>query len=339
MRAIRGAINVDFNTEECIRSETVSLLKNLFEKNKLTPKKIHCIIFSTTEDLTSFYPATAARVELGLDCCALFSCVEPNVENAPKKCIRVLILAKGFGAAKNVYMRETENMRNNLSKTSKKYSVAIDGPAGSGKSTIAKLVAETLKILYLDTGAMYRACALKCIKSGIDVTDEAALEKLISNLDLTVKYDNGTQITMLDGLDVSSEIRDRNISMSASKVSAAKCVREKMVELQREIAKKQSCVLDGRDIGTNVLPNAEFKFFLTASSQVRAKRRADEYAAKGENYDLNEILKEIEQRDFQDKTRKIAPLLQADDAIVVDTSGMTVEQVLAFVLSKIREKL
>lgn len=216
--------------------------------------------------------------------------------------------------------------------------IALDGPAGSGKSTVAKMIAKKLDILYLDTGAMYRACALKCLKSGVSVKDESAVEPIISNIDLKIEYKNGRQVTVLDGEDVSLDIRRPEISMMASDVSALKCVRLKMVEMQRLIAKNMNCILDGRDIGSFVLPDAEYKFFVTADSKVRAERRYKELIERGNAVEFESLHKEILQRDYNDSHRDFAPLKQADDAIVIDTSAMTAEEVCEKIMSYIGRK-
>ena len=214
--------------------------------------------------------------------------------------------------------------------------IALDGPSGSGKSTIAKKLSSVLNILYLDTGAMYRATALKALKLGIDTFDEEGVKTFIGDIDLQIKYIDGTQHTFLDGEDVSEKIREPHVSMAASNISSLKVVRLKMVEMQRKIASEMSCVLDGRDIGSYVLPNADFKFYITASSQVRADRRFKELTLKGHKVDFNELKAEIEQRDFNDKNRDFAPLTKAQDAIEIDTSFMTIEQVINTVLSNIK---
>lgn len=216
--------------------------------------------------------------------------------------------------------------------------IALDGPAGSGKSTVAKMIAKKLDILYLDTGAMYRACALKCLKSGVSVKDESAVEPIISNIDLKIEYKNGSQVTVLDGEDVSLDIRRPEISMMASDVSALKCVRLKMVEMQRLIAKNMNCILDGRDIGSFVLPDAEYKFFVTADSKVRTERRYKELIERGNAVEFESLHKEILQRDYNDSHRDFAPLKQADDAIVIDTSAMTAEEVCEKIMSYIGRK-
>lgn len=218
----------------------------------------------------------------------------------------------------------------------KKFSIALDGPSGSGKSTLAKFISNKLNVLYLDTGAMYRACAVKAIKLGIDTFDEKGVETFINDIDLVIKYQDGVQRTFLDGEDVSEKIREPHVSMAASNISSLKCVRLKMVDMQRKIAGDMSCVLDGRDIGSYVLPNADYKFYITASVEVRAQRRFLELTAKGHTVDFEELKKEIEQRDFNDKNRDFAPLRQAEDAILIDTSDLTIDQVIDKVLSYIK---
>ena len=214
--------------------------------------------------------------------------------------------------------------------------IALDGPSGSGKSTIAKALSAKMDILYLDTGAMYRAVALKALKLKVDTFDEKGVEGFINDIDLQIKYENGKQITMLDEENVSEKIREPQVSMAASNISSLKCVRLKMVEMQRKIAATTSCVLDGRDIGSFVLPNADYKFFITASVGVRTKRRYDELTAKGFKVDFDALKKEIEERDYNDSHREFSPLVKAEDAIVIDTSDMDIEQVLDAVMSHIK---
>lgn len=214
--------------------------------------------------------------------------------------------------------------------------IALDGPAGSGKSTVAKELAKKLDILYLDTGAMYRACALKCLRLGVPVDDESRVKPIIDDIDLEIRYLNGGQVTVLDGEDVSLAIRKPEISMLASTVSAHKAVRLKMVELQRKIAAGTDCVLDGREIGTFVLPRAEYKFFLTATPEVRAQRRYKELTARGEKVDYDALLEEIKQRDYNDSHREFAPLKKADDAVLIDTSNMSVNDVVSVVIKAVK---
>lgn len=216
--------------------------------------------------------------------------------------------------------------------------IALDGPSGSGKSTIANALAKKLDILHLDTGAMYRACALAAVKRNIDCLDEDAILTFINDIDLVIEYENGCQKTILDGEDVSLKIRDNNVSLMASNISSLPSVRKKMVEMQQKVASSTSCILDGRDIGTVVLPNAQFKFYITASPEVRAKRRYDELMAKGEVVKYEVILEEINRRDYNDTNRKFSPLKKAEDAITIDTSDLTISQVLNKILEIIESK-
>ena len=335
MIAIRGATTVETDTAEEIKNNVKELLINIKEKNELAVEDIICIMFSNTNDLHSYYPAKAAR-EAGFFSCSLYSSLEPEIDGSLPKCIRVMVLAEKDNKPNHVYMNNAVNLRKDLSK---KINIAIDGPAGSGKSTIAKILAKKFDILYLDTGAMYRACALACILGGANCENAEEVEKVLSKVVINVEYENGTQKTLLAGEDVSEQIRTPEISMSASKVAAHEYVRVKMVELQRDIALRNSCVLDGRDIGTNVLPNAEFKFYLTATPEIRAERRLKENQLKGISQSYENVLKEIKQRDEQDKNRKIAPLKKADDAVEIDTGNLTIEQVADLLLKNIQGRI
>ena len=216
--------------------------------------------------------------------------------------------------------------------------IAIDGPSGAGKSTIAKSIAARKKITYLDTGAMYRAVGLKVYLTNSDMYDENQLSNILDNLDLDIKYVNGEQKVFLDGKDVSKDIREHHISKLASDVSAIPACRLKLVELQRRIAEKSDCVLDGRDIGTYVLPDANVKIFLTASPEVRATRRYKELLAKGQKVEYDKVLSDINERDKNDSSRAFAPLKKADDAIEIDSSDMTIEQVIAVIDEILKQK-
>ncbi len=335
MRAIRGATCADSDTPGAIRECVKELLENIVKSNNLSSEDIACIMLSSTEDIRSFYPAKAAR-EAGFSGCALFSSLEPPIEGSLPLCIRALVLAEGEGKGVSVYLKGAKILRRDMSK---KLVVALDGPASSGKSTAAKNLAKKLNILYLDTGAMYRAVALYCQRLGISVDDESAVSSLSENIDLKIEYSEGRQITLLCGEDVSEEIRKPEISDMASRVSAYGSVRRKMVEMQRRIAASMPCVVDGRDIGTNVLPGCEYKFYVTASVEVRAKRRYLENEQKGYKVSLDDIESEIRERDKRDSERKIAPLCRARDAVVVDTSDMTPEQTVEYIMNKIQEKV
>lgn len=213
------------------------------------------------------------------------------------------------------------------------YSIAIDGPAGAGKSTIAKILSKKLGYIYIDTGAMYRAVALYFTENGVSTGKEPYINDLLKKLDINIKYKDGMQILYLNGEDVSTRLREENIGKLASKFSAIQSVREKLVALQRELADKENVIMDGRDIGTVVLPNANLKIFLSAASSIRAKRRYLELLEKGvRDIDLKEIEREIINRDNADMNRAISPLKQAKDAKVLDTSNMTLEEVIERIL-------
>ena len=205
--------------------------------------------------------------------------------------------------------------------------IAIDGPAGAGKSTIAKAVAKKLGFIYVDTGAMYRAMALYLIRNGIDKNDTAAIENACEAADISIDYKDGVQVVLLGGENVNDYIRTEEVGNMASASSANPKVREKLVSLQQKLASEKSVVMDGRDIGTVVLPDAKCKIYLTASSRVRAKRRYDELTQKGEACDFDQIEADIIKRDKQDMTRKISPLKKAEDAYLVDSSDMSIEEV------------
>lgn len=213
------------------------------------------------------------------------------------------------------------------------YNIAIDGPAGAGKSTIAKAVAKKLGLIYVDTGAMYRAMALHMLKKGINIEETSAVIAECVNPDITIKYEEGVQVVYLNGENVNAFLRTEEVGNAASKTSVLMPVRVRLVELQQKLAAESDCIMDGRDIGTCVLPNADVKIYLTASSAVRAKRRYDELTAKGESCDIAEIQRIIEERDYRDMNREASPLKQAEDAILVDTSDMTIEEVMARIIS------
>ena len=216
--------------------------------------------------------------------------------------------------------------------------IAIDGPAGAGTSTIASLAAKELGFVYVDTGAMYRAIALYLLDNKTDIYNEEELKRALSHININIVYENNVQHVFLDLVDVSEEIRSEKVGNMASTSSALAPVREKLLDLQRDIAAKNDVIMDGRDIGTNILPNAELKIYLTASVDVRAKRRFDELKLKGENPDLEDIKKGIETRDYQDMNRDIAPLKQAEDAVLIDSSDMTIAEVVDKIIDLTKEK-
>ena len=207
------------------------------------------------------------------------------------------------------------------------YNIAIDGPAGAGKSTIARRVAKELSFIYVDTGAMYRAIALFHLREQIHTDSEEKVKEALERINISIAYENGEQQVLLNGENVSGQIRTEEVGNMASKISAISCVREKLLDLQRELAQKNDVVMDGRDIGTRILPEAQLKIYLTASADARAQRRYKELMEKGVVCSLEEIKQDIMKRDEQDMNRAIAPLTQAKDAVYLDSSDMTIDEV------------
>ena len=217
--------------------------------------------------------------------------------------------------------------------------VAIDGPSGAGKSTIAKRLAATLGYVYVDTGAMYRTVGLAMLRRGIDVNDKAAVIAALADIEVSIAYVDGTQRVLLNGEDVSDRIRTPEVSMAASTTSAIPEVRKFLFETQQKLARENNVIMDGRDIGTVVLPNAKVKIFLSASVEDRARRRFDELKEKGMDVSFEDVLEDMKQRDYNDSHRDVAPLKPADDAVSVDTTGNTLEESVALMESIVKEKL
>ena len=218
------------------------------------------------------------------------------------------------------------------------YNIAIDGPAGAGKSTIAKAVAKKEKLIYVDTGAMYRAMALFVLRQAVDLQNREEIIEKCREAHITIGYDGDIQVVYLNGENVNGLLRTEETGNAASVVSSIPEVREKLLELQRSLAAGNDCIMDGRDIGTCVLPGAQLKIYLTADSLVRARRRFDELAARGEVCDLEKIRADIEERDYRDMHREVSPLKRAEDAVTVDTSKMTADEVIAEVVRLCRER-
>ncbi|HZK26447.1 MAG TPA: (d)CMP kinase [Thermoclostridium sp.] len=222
----------------------------------------------------------------------------------------------------------------------KNIQIAIDGPSGAGKSTMAKMIARELDILYLDTGAMYRAVALKAILSGIDTKDSQALSEMVKNINLNIVYQDGTQKVILDGKNVTEDIRTPKVTVGSSDVAVIPAVREKMVELQREIGQEKSVIMDGRDIGTKVLPEADIKIFLTASVEDRTRRRYEELEEKGTlKQTFEELKEEMAYRDKNDSSRAHSPLKKAEGAILLDTTGFSIEDSARTILEIIKSRI
>ena len=222
----------------------------------------------------------------------------------------------------------------------KNYSIAIDGPAGAGKSTIARRLAKELGYYYVDTGAIYRTVAYFLDLLGISPKDVDGVNRYLNELTINIEYDeDGKQHMLMNGMDVTDDIRTQDISQKASLVSAHKVVRDMLLDMQRQVAREHNVIMDGRDIGTVVLPRANVKIFLTASAEIRAKRRCDELTAKGQKATFAQVLKDVQQRDYQDTHREIAPLKQAKDAVLVDTSDLDIDGVVAAIKAIVGEKI
>lgn len=219
------------------------------------------------------------------------------------------------------------------------FNIAIDGPAGAGKSTIAKRAAKELSFIYVDTGAMYRSIALYLLRQKTDIENETELVEALSRIEITIGYEKGEQQVYLNGENISALIRTEEVSSMASHSSAKPQVREKLTDLQRDLAATENVLMDGRDIGTMILPSAQLKIYLTASVETRAKRRFQEQQAKGEKCTLEQIEEDIRDRDYRDMNRETAPLRQAEDAVLIDSSDMTIEEVVAMIVNLARERM
>ncbi|MDY4833980.1 (d)CMP kinase [Frisingicoccus sp.] len=219
------------------------------------------------------------------------------------------------------------------------FNIAIDGPAGAGKSTIARAAARNLGFLYVDTGAMYRAIAFSLIRSGVEPEDEAGIEKVLESMTIRIVYSDGEQQILLNGENVTAFLRDEAVGNMASRSASNPKVREKLLQLQRDLAKENDVIMDGRDIGTFVLPDADVKVYLTASVEERAKRRYLELIEKGQDADMEKIKEDIRTRDTQDMNRSIAPLKQAKDAVVIDSSKLTIPEVMDRIVDAFQESL
>ena len=325
--SIRGAITAE-NNEKSIREASVRLLDKIYFKNGITDADVVNIAITTTDDITAFYPARALR-EAG-HAVQLFSALEPKMDGGLSGCIRFMVTATSENPIFNSYLGGARKLRGDLTNN---YAIALDGPSGAGKSTVAKLVAAKLGITYLDTGALYRALGLKALRGKVSTTDAVAVEKCLADAEVSIRYEFGAQKVLLDGEDVSGVIRTPEVSMAASNVSAVPFVRRKLLDIQRNAVKYGSVILDGRDIGTVVLPDAEFKFFLTASAEIRAKRRYDELKAKGESVSFDNVLADVNARDRNDSGRKIAPLKQSYDAVGINSDDMTASEVAEYIIS------
>ena len=341
MISIRGANTVDENSKEAILESSRELLQQIIQRNALDTSQIVSIFFTATKDLTKVYPAVAAR-ELGLTNCSLICCQEMYVEESLEKCIRVLFHVetnKSQDEAQHIYLNDAVKLRPDIAQT---FNIAIDGPAGAGKSTIAKELSKKMSYIYVDTGAMYRAIGYYIFNQiGDQIYNEENLDQYIQNnlnkIHVSIDYEDGNQQIYIHHENVTKKIRTQEIGHIASIISANKYVRLFLVKEQQKLAKIKSVVMDGRDIGTHVLPDAPLKIFLTASVEVRALRRFNQLKEKGENPDVEIIKKEIQERDYRDMHREFSPLEQAKDAVVIDTSNRDINEVVNIIYEKAKK--
>lgn len=326
IRAIRGATTVEKNEKEEIFGAVTEMVSEIMDKNGLVPEDVTDMIFTVTPDITAAFPAAAVR-KIGISDVPLLDMAAPDIEGALHMCIRVMVHAETSHAKKEIvhaYMRRALRLRPDLA--SRKISVAIDGPAGAGKSSIAKRVANDLGYIYIDTGAMYRTVGVYALKNGIDIeTEQEKLIESLPDIHIDIRYEGNEQRMFLNGEDVSKRIRENDASMAASAVAAIPAVRERLVKLQKQMAEKGGVIMDGRDIGTTVLPDAELKIYLTASVDARAERRYIQNKEKGIECTLDEIRADVIERDHNDMTRAVSPLRQAADAVAVDTTALDFE--------------
>ena len=337
--SIRGAITIEENTKECIWENTELMLGEIIKRNSLSLEDIVSVVFTATRDIDAAYPAVVLR-KMGITEASLICMQEMYVEGSIEMCIRVMVTIntdKAQSDMEHVYLKGAVVLRPDLVKK-KTDAVAIDGPAGSGKSTVAKLISSELGYIYVDTGAMYRTTGLYCKENGIDLADNAAIAAAMPCVDIDLSFENGIQRIYLNGRDVTDDIRTQSVADAASKVAAVPEVRTELVRLQKKIAEENNVVMDGRDIGTNVLPDARTKIYLDAQVEERAKRRCNELSEKGISFDYNNIIKEIIERDDYDKKRKVNPLSVAKDAVVIDTTGLSAEQVKNKIMELVKSK-
>lgn len=338
VRTIRGAITVSYNKEEDILNKTAKLVRKMVEKNDIDLADVISIIFSVTDDIDCVYPAKAVREVLEIYDIPMMCVREADIIGSIDKCIRVLMYVntdKSNREICHVYLGGAMVLRKDLLK---KINIAIDGPAGAGKSTIADILSKRLGIMHIDTGAMYRALAYDAIVKKCDITSEEDMAKLVADIELDQKMVDGKKKIYLNGSDVTDKIRTPEVSAAASDVAKLACVRGKLTDIQRDIAKKESVIMDGRDIGSYVLSDANLKIFLTASVDERASRRYKDLLDKGEkNISIEHVKNDIIARDNNDTNRKISPLKMAHDAVCIDSTGVTIEDIVERIISLVED--
>ena len=337
VRAVRGAITVS-NNEDDIKKKTDKLVNKMIEQNNIDISDVVSIIFSVTDDIDCVYPAKAVREVMGVLDIPMMCVREADINGSLDKCIRVLMHVntdKSNREICHVYLGGAMILREDLVK---KINIAIDGPAGAGKSTVADALSKRLGIMHIDTGAMYRALAYDAINRNCDITSEDEMEGLVAKVELDQKMLDNKKKIYLNGMDVTDKIRTPEVSAAASDVAKLKCVRNRLTAIQRDIAKKESVIMDGRDIGSYVLPNAQLKIFLTASVDERARRRYKDLLYKGEkNISIEHVKNDIIARDENDTNRKISPLKMAHDAVCIDSTGIAIDDIVERIISLVED--
>ncbi len=339
--SIRGAITIEENTKENIVINTEMLLNEIIEKNNINKENIINIVFSTTNDITKAYPAIATR-NIGITDCAIMCLQEMYVEESLPMCIRVMItvnLDVKKQDLKHIYLKEAKKLRPDIALKGSGFAVAVDGPAGSGKSTVSKIISKELSFIYVDTGAMFRTITLYCLQNNINCNNTEEIVKNLQNINVSLSFENGIQQIYLNDENVTEKIRTQEISKNASIIAQIPDVREKLLNMQREIANNNNVIMDGRDIGTNVLPNANVKIYLDADIDERAKRRCEELSLKNEKFEYEQVRQGIIDRDNLDKNRKIAPLKKANDAITINTTNLSISEVSEMIIKIIKENI
>lgn len=339
--SIRGAITIEENTKENIVNNAQTLLNEILIQNNIEKDDIINIIFSATKDITMAYPSIATR-NLGITDCAIICLQEMYVEESLPMCIRIMLTVNKDLKKQNlkhIYLKDAKKLRPDIALKNTSFAIAIDGPAGSGKSTVSKIISKELNFIYVDTGAMFRTITLYCLKNNIQCNDKEKVSKELDNINISLKFENGIQQIYLNDENVTEKIRTQEIAKNSSIIAQISTVREKLLNIQRDLAIKNNVIMDGRDIGTNVLPNANVKIYLDADIDERAKRRCHELALKNEKYEYDTVRQSIIDRDKADKNRKIAPLKKADDAIIINTTNLSIYEVSEEIIKIIKENI
>lgn len=337
--AVRGAATVKSNTAAEINTAVAELLKEIYKSNDIGKDDIISAYFTLTDDISTVSPAAAAR-HAGLvpEFAALFCMQEAKVENGLPMCVRVLVNAESDilqRFVRHIYLGGAKALRPDL--YNRHFQIAIDGPSGAGKTTIASLVAKRMNIVYLDTGAIYRAIAVAARNAGISPEDEDAVTDMLPMADIQIKFDRKKQIMYLGGEDVSQKIREHSVSKDASDISKLPAVRAFVTNICQIFAQNESIVMEGRDICGYVLPDAGTKIYLDAAVETRAARRYDELISKGEIKEYGDILADIIARDQNDMNRANAPLKMTEDAVYIDGTELCIEEVFEKILEAVAD--